>query len=177
MKTLNGYEVVDEKARQDIELLKDKEVDLSNYYNKAETAALVDKAIDNIEIPTVDLTPYATKQFVTDEIAKIEIPEGGGGDADLSNYYTKSEIDSKIHEVNSTSDSRYTVLTTSIETINNAGYQTEAQVASAIKNSRSDYDEWVGVMLDGIESVECGSVKEYVDKKFANIATAEGGSY
>ena len=36
------------------------------------------------------------KKYVDDAIADIESPEGGGGDADLSNYYTKEEIDTTV---------------------------------------------------------------------------------
>ena len=64
------------------------EVDLSNYYNKAETDALVDKAIEGIDIPTVDLTPYATKQYVSDAIDAIPEPEP----VDLTDYAKKSDI-------------------------------------------------------------------------------------
>ena len=58
--------------------------DLSNYYTKAET----NKAIDD-NMPDMNL--YATKTYVTNEIAKINIPE-----TDLSNYYNKQEVDAKI---------------------------------------------------------------------------------
>ena len=53
------------------------EVDLSNYYTKAETVALIP-----------DLTGYATKQYVTDAIANIDV----SGSVDLSGYALKTEI-------------------------------------------------------------------------------------
>lgn len=56
------------------------DVDLSNYYNKAETDARIEEAIEGIEIPEVDLTPYATQQFVLDKVAEIDIPEGTSTD-------------------------------------------------------------------------------------------------
>ena len=83
------------------------EADLSNYYNKAEAETLVNEAIASIEHPTVDLTDYAkkseipsveglaTEDFVKDEIDKIVIPEA----ADLSNYYSKEEIDNKFENI------------------------------------------------------------------------------
>lgn len=70
----------------------------------------------------VDLTGYATEKYVDDAIANIDIPEGGSGGGtvyvgadepddelvwfnpdennsiDLSNYYTKSEVEEKINE-------------------------------------------------------------------------------
>ena len=73
-------------------------VDLSNYYTKAETNALipsteglatkeyVDNAVSNI--PTTDLTGYATKEYVSTAINSIPA-------TDLSNYYTKNETYSK----------------------------------------------------------------------------------
>ena len=69
------------------------EPDLSNYYDKGE----VDTLIDNVE---VDLTGYATEDYVQKEIAEAQL---SGGDVDLSNYYTKSEtntqIDNKIDKI------------------------------------------------------------------------------
>ena len=74
MKTLNGYEIVDAKAREAIEELKSKGVDLSNYYTKEE----VNNAIANIDIPDTDLSNYYTKE---------QIDEG---------YYNKGEVDSTL---------------------------------------------------------------------------------
>lgn len=70
------------------------EVDLSDYYNKAQTNAAIEEAIEGIEIPETDLTGYATEQFVLDKVAEIDIPEA---DVDLSDYYTKEETDAAIH--------------------------------------------------------------------------------
>lgn len=66
-----------------IKELQEKEVDLTGYA----TEEYVNSAIGNIEIPTPDLTGYATEQFVTDAIGAIEIPE-----VDLTAYYNKEEI-------------------------------------------------------------------------------------
>ena len=44
----------------------------------------------NIEVPEVDLSNYYTKSEVDKKIANIDIPE-----VDLSNYYTKREINNK----------------------------------------------------------------------------------
>ena len=41
---------------------------------------------------------YATKQYVSEEISKIDIPVGPDGEVDLSNYYTKSETENKIED-------------------------------------------------------------------------------
>lgn len=60
MKTLNGYEVVDAKARQDIAELQNKELDLSNYYTKEET----DELISNIN--ECDTYFFDTRELVFD---------------------------------------------------------------------------------------------------------------
>lgn len=85
----------------------DVDVDLTGYA----TETYVDKQIDAIDIPEVDLTGYATENYVLTEIARVQT-----GDAevnldgfatedwvedqidaiDLSNYYTKTEVDSAI---------------------------------------------------------------------------------
>lgn len=82
MKTLNGYEIVDAKARQDIA---------------------------NIEIPDTSsfitetaLEGYATEQYVTDAIANIDIPESGGGAASNSYVFNTTLTDedkAKIQEI------------------------------------------------------------------------------
>lgn len=66
-------------------------VDLSDYATKD----YVDDAIGNIEIPegsvNVDLSNYATKKYVDDAIGNIEIPEGSVN-VDLSVYATKEYV-------------------------------------------------------------------------------------
>ena len=52
-------------------------VDLSNYYTKTQTTALLDN--------------YATKTYVQEQISNIE-----AGSVDLTNYYTKAQVDAKI---------------------------------------------------------------------------------
>jgi hypothetical protein len=75
------------------------EVDLSEYYTRTETDRYFatigygDDAIENINIP--DVSGYALKSEIPDVsnfATKDEIPE----QQDLSNYYTKSEIDALI---------------------------------------------------------------------------------
>lgn len=61
--------------------LADSEIDLSAYYTKSE----VDEKFENIEHPVVDLTGYATEQFVQDAVAAIPQP-------DLSGYVTDEEL-------------------------------------------------------------------------------------
>ena len=61
--------------------------DLSNYYNKQQTAALIDAKID--EIPEPDLSNYYNKQETDAKIDAIPEP-------DLSNYYNKTETEAVV---------------------------------------------------------------------------------
>ena len=67
------------------------------------TIEYVDNAIDNIDIPEIDLSDYYTKSQVNDKIE--EIPP-----TDLSDYYTKQEVDNKIEESNLISDNKDIIL-------------------------------------------------------------------
>lgn len=58
---------VDSAIKQAVDSIDIPEVDLSNHATKQ----YVDEAIDNIEFPVIDLTGYATEQFVKDEVAGL----------------------------------------------------------------------------------------------------------
>ena len=117
--------------------------DMSNYYTKSQTQALIDEAIEGIEIPEVDLTGYATEKYVDDKIEAI--PE-----VDLSEYAKKSEIpdtssfisaipEEYVTETELTAKGYLTehqsldgyAKTTDIPDV--SGYQTEAQVLALIQ--------------------------------------------
>ena len=93
MKTLNGYEVVDAKARQDIEVLKNTEVDLTSYATKSELPTKVSQLQNDSrfitleEVPETDLSAYAKKTDIPDVSGFItSIP---------SEYVTESELNAK----------------------------------------------------------------------------------
>ena len=93
MKTLNGYEVVDAKARQDIEVLKNTEVDLTPYALKSELPTKVSQLQNDSrfitleEVPETDLSAYAKKTDIPDVSGFItSIP---------SEYVTESELNAK----------------------------------------------------------------------------------
>lgn len=70
--TINGEvattkQYVDGAIKQAVDNIDIPEVDLSNHATKQ----YVDEAIDNIEFPVTDLTGYATEQFVKDEVAGL----------------------------------------------------------------------------------------------------------
>lgn len=104
----------------DPKYLPDDIVDLTDYATKE----YVDTAIDSIDIPDIDLTGYATETYVQEQIDGIDIPK-----TDLSNYYTKSEVDAKIPE--DVDLSNY-ALKTDIPSIE--GLATEQYVDDAIAN-------------------------------------------
>ena len=110
MKTLNGYEVVDAKARQDIEDIMGANLASEEYVDEAiaaipkpdytglATEAYVDNAIDNI--PEVDLSKHALKSELPTKVSQLqndskfitreEVPE-----TDLSAYAKKTELPTK----------------------------------------------------------------------------------
>ena len=86
--------VSDEKIGEAVERYLDEndinvDVDLTDYA----TREYVDSAIGNIEIPEadVDLSDYATKKYVDDAIKDIDIPE-----VDLTDYATKEHVATEI---------------------------------------------------------------------------------
>lgn len=82
------------------------EVDLSDYAKKSDipstaglaTESYVQEEISKIEIPSTDLTDYATKDYVAQEIAEAQLG-GSGGEVNLDNYYTKAEVDNAINTI------------------------------------------------------------------------------
>lgn len=94
MKSLNGFEIVDAKAREDIEIIKQNgtggggSADLSNYYTKEET----DTLLENVDADIV-ISDDGEGNVIID--AAPGSGEGGSSNVDLSNYYTKDETYSK----------------------------------------------------------------------------------
>lgn len=80
--TINGEvattkQYVDGAIKQAVDNIDIPEVDLSNHATKQ----YVDEAIDNIEFPVTDLTDYATKQYVEEQVG----PKAAQTDLDLAN--------------------------------------------------------------------------------------------
>ena len=77
-------------------------IDLSSYATKEELTQAIN-SIDlsayalKTEIPTVpSLDGYATTEYVDNAVANVP---SGGGNVDLSNYYTKTEVDTAISNI------------------------------------------------------------------------------
>lgn len=81
----------DHAANEDIHVTA---TDKENWNNKSSFSGSYN---DLTDVPdAVDLTPYATTEFVTQKIAEAEL---GEGNVDLSAYYTKTEVDTAIANI------------------------------------------------------------------------------
>lgn len=128
--------------------LADSEIDLSDYYTKSE----VDEKLENIEHPVVDLTGYATEQFVQDAVAAIPQP-------DLSGYITDKELLKAIGEIQIPSTD---------------GLATKTYVDEAIANiEHPSVDLSNYATRDELPSVDGLASETYVDEAIAAIVIPE----
>ena len=87
-----------------------------DYFTEEEKQAIAEQAAGLVVIPEVDLTGYATEEFVKNKIAEAEL---SGEDVDLSGYAQKSEIPTKVSQL-----------------ANDTGYLTEHQDLSAYAKAK-----------------------------------------
>lgn len=87
---INNIELTGNKTLEDLNI-QPKGDYLTEIPSEYVTENELNDAINNIDIPDVDLTGYATEEYVDDSIANIDVPE-----PDLSNYYTKEEVDNVV---------------------------------------------------------------------------------
>ena len=192
MKTLNGFEIVDAQAREDIEVLKNTEVDLSEYAKKSEIpdvsdfitnipseyitetelnakgyltehqdiSGKADKVHSHPEYLTEhqSLAGYATETFVTTKIAEAEL---GGEDVDLSGYATKQDI--------SVVDAKIAAHDTRIGNLENAGYATKTYVDNAVANievpeGQAQKDTYFVVLPEKGATITDADTIEYLDR-------------
>jgi hypothetical protein len=120
---------------------------LTEYVDDADLS--LQQQIDAIEIPSLD--GYATEEYVDSAVDSIEFPE-----TDLSNYYTKQEV----NESQQSQDSLIAGNTSSIEG--------EAQ-------ARADADTALDAKIDAIEipSLEGYATEDYVDTAIEGIEFPE----
>lgn len=178
MKTFNGYEVVDAKARQDIATLNEKEPDLSNYYTKAQTDSAIGEAVSGIKIPEVDISGKAdlVHQHSMADITDYVAP-------DLSEYAKKTDIPviPDIPSLDNVATKEY------VDTADKKHTQDIANLTHHIQNiieptivQKSDKGH--KHTLSEITDYTAPDMSNYytkaqVDALFNGIATAEGGSY
>lgn len=131
---LSDYATISYVNTEIAKVVTSSEVDLSNYYTKNETNAAIQAAKPDLsgyalksEIP--DTTGLATEQYVNDAVANIDIPE-----VDLTNYYTKSEVDAKIPNTSGFLTEVPAEYITETE-LTAKGYQTEEQVNTLINTA------------------------------------------
>ena len=174
MKTLNGYEVVDAKARKDIEGLQEavenidiSKLDLSDYAKKAElptkTSQLTNdnRFITLAEVPKTDLSNYALKASVPTKVSQLQndsnfITRDEVQNPDLSEYAKKDEIPDVSDFITSIPSEYITE-----SELNAKGYLTEHQ-------SLANYatKSYVGAKID---SIKCDSF--YLDFSDAVLNT------
>ena len=109
--------------------------DLSNYYNKEQTNAVIKEAVDSIEIPKINLDGYATEQYVIGKIAEIDIPEVPTKVSELDNdlgYITAIPedvvTDSELTAKNFATEVYVDKAISNIPPVDFAGYATEDYV-------------------------------------------------
>lgn len=193
------------------------EVDLSNYATKSDLEKAIDaipetdltglatedfvkEEINKIVIPeTPDLTPYAlkteipdisglaTEEYVAQKIAEAEL---GEGEVDLSAYYTKSEVDQKIADIeHPTVDLEPYATKEDVAAAINAipqpdlsGYVTDEELLEAIGNIEIPStdglasEEFVKEQITQIEIPDTTGLatEEYVQQKIAEAELADG---
>lgn len=120
------------------------EPDLTGYYTSTETDAAIEEALDNY-LTADDLAGYALKTDIpdttglaTEEYVDEAVAAATG--ADLTNYYTKEEVDNAISNVDVDLSNYYTKSEIS-STLGN--YYTKTQTTNAIKAVYT-YDETTG---------------------------------
>ena len=131
-----GIELVKKQGHINLTAPKAIPVDLSNYYTKTETDGKIQEAVN--AIPEVDLSNYATVDYVNNAVNNIDMP-------DLTPYALKSEIP----DVSSFITAEEAAIYIDSTELNNAlanyakvedipdvsAYQTETQVNTLISNA------------------------------------------
>lgn len=156
IKSINNMPLCDQTARDGVERVAD---ELNNYVTKAE----LDETIDKIEVGDIDLDGYATKDYVDDAIAGIEI---NGGDIDLSDYVTKDELNNKA-DADHTHDGYLTAVPDE--------YITESELSEAIAGIEiPDTDLSAYVTKENPEMTGSLSLNRSPNSEIGDFSVAEG---
>ena len=141
---------------------------LNNYYDKSQVDSAIENAVDNIEIPDVDLSNYYTKETVNNLLDTLPIPErtselvkddvytksevytkgevdikianvSSGGSVDLSNYYNKQETESYVE--NAIADIEIPTKTSQLELDNTYSKTQVDTLISNVPTFSGDYED------------------------------------
>ena len=192
MKTLNGYEVVDEKARERLDTLviptktsqlendsqftnkqyvdtaiETAKPDLTSYYTQAQTDAAIQTAIGNIDIPTVptNVSAFTNDAQYTNKTYVDNAVASVDVSAQLTEYAKKTELPTKVSQLQ-----------------NDAGYLTEHQSLTGYATETYVDNKVAGIDLTGyatkqevtavenkIPSLDGYATEQYVNGKVAEI--------
>ena len=120
-------------------------VDLADYYTKSQTDAKF-ATKEDLEDVDVDLSDYATKNYVAQEIVRVNT----NGSIDLSDYATKKELDDAVSDID----------------IGN--YYTKEEVDTALNNIDLDNYYTKGEIIDMI-----GKINTVLDSVLNDVDTIE----
>ena len=192
MKTLNGYEVVDEKARERLDTLviptktsqlendsqftnkqyvdtaiETAKPDLTGYYTQAQTDAAIQTAIGNIDIPTVptNVSAFTNDAQYTNKTYVDNAVASVDVSAQLTEYAKKTELPTKVSQLQ-----------------NDAGYLTEHQSLTGyatetyVDNKVAEIDvttyatkQEVTAVENKIPSLDGYATEQYVNNKVEGI--------
>ena len=196
MKTLNGYEVVDEKARERLDTLviptktsqlendsqftnkqyvdtaiETAKPDLTSYYTQAQTDAAIQTAIGNIDIPTVptNVSAFTNDAQYTNKTYVDNAVASVDVSAQLTEYAKKTELPTKVSQLQ-----------------NDAGYLTEHQSLTGyatetyVDNKVAEIDltgyatkQEVTAVENKIPSLDGYATEQYVNDKVSEIDLTE----
>ena len=200
MKTLNGYEVVDEKARERLDTLviptktsqlendsqftnkqyvdtaiETAKPDLTGYYTQAQTDAAIQTAIGNIDIPTVptNVSAFTNDAQYTNKTYVDNAVASVDVSAQLTEYAKKTELPTKVSQLQ-----------------NDAGYLTEHQSLTGyatetyVDNKVAEIDvttyatkQELTAVENKIPSLTGYATEAYVDGKIAEIPGTDLSNY
>ena len=200
MKTLNGYEVVDEKAREQLNTLviptktsqlendsqftnkqyvdtaiETAKPDLTSYYTQAQTDAAIQTAIGNIDIPTVptNVSAFTNDAQYTNKTYVDNAVASVDVSAQLTEYAKKTELPTKVSQLQN--DAGYLTEHQSL-----TGYATETYVDNKVAEidltSYATKQELTAVE-NKIPSLTGYATETYVDGKIAEIPATDLSNY
>ena len=200
MKTLNGYEVVDQKARERLNTLviptktsqlendsqftnkqyvdtaiKTAKPDLTGYYTQAQTDAAIQTAIGNIDIPTVptNVSAFTNDAQYTNKTYVDNAVASVDVSAQLTEYAKKTELPTKVSQLQN--DSGYLTEHQSL-----AGYATETYVNNKVAEidvTTYATKQELTAVENKIPSLTGYATEAYVDGKIAEIPGTDLSNY